>query len=229
MTRPDDRLLAQLRKHYLFADLSDAQMAELRPHLDVRAFDAGERLFDQGDEAASFFLLHRGTIKLFRVSAGGQEKIMRLIQAGQSFAESVMFMGEPRYPVNAQGLKGGQLVSISASAYLRVMQASFASCRTVMARMTERIQSHWDEIEALTLQNTQYRIVHYLLGLVPTKEAASADLSLPTRKGVIASHLGVTPETFSRVLRLLQEDDVIRMQGAQVHIPNVAALRRYSA
>lgn len=229
MSSPDERLLAELRKHYLFADLSDAQMAELRPHLHVRAFEQGETLFDQGDHASSFFMLDRGTIKLFRVSAGGHEKIMRLIQAGQSFAESVMFMGEPRYPVNAQGLTPGRLVSISAPAYMRVMETSFAICRTVMARMTERIQSHWDEIEALTLQNTQYRIVHYLLGLVPTAEAPSADLSLPTRKGVIANHLGVTPETLSRVLRVLQEEDIIRMQGAHVHIPSVSALRRYSA
>lgn len=229
MNGPDEHLLAQLRGHYLFADLSEAQMAQLRAHLQVRAFKKGEVLFDRGDRATAFFMLQRGTIKLFRVSAGGHEKIMRLIQPGQSFAESVMFMDQPRYPVSAQGLAPGLLVAISAAAYLRVMEASFATCRTVMARMTERIQSHWDEIETLTLQNTQYRIIHYLLGLMPAPDAASADLALPMRKGVIASHLGVTPETLSRVLRSLQEENVIRMHGYRVHIPSVAALRRYSA
>lgn len=76
-----------LRTHYLFADLSDAQYAGLLPNIRIREFPAGQVLFHQNDEAASFFLLHRGTVKLYRVSNEGHEKIMRLIQPGQTFAE----------------------------------------------------------------------------------------------------------------------------------------------
>lgn len=222
----DAKALNELDQHYLFAALSGAQRDELLAHTHVREFKAGQLLFSQHDPAHSFFLLRRGEVKLYRVSAEGQEKIMRLIRPAMSFAESVMFMDRPRYPVHAQGVRAGTLLAIDSEAYLNILQASFATCRTVMAKMTERIQAHWDEIESLTLQNSRYRVVHYLLGLVPEGTAGAAEITLPSRKSLIASQLAVTPETLSRTLHALGQEGLITVQDYAVRIPDIGALRR---
>jgi len=221
-----DGLAHELRHHYLFAALTDAQYSRLLAHTRARSFAAGQLLFNQGDKAEAFFLARQGAVKLYRVSADGQEKIMRLIAPGQSFAESVMFMDEPRYPVHAQGVEAGMLVSIESNAYLGILRESFDTCRTVMAQMTQRIQAHWDEIEALTLQNSRYRVVHYLLGLVPGSAGGEAHLTLPSRKALIATQLAVTPETLSRMLHTLSDEGLIEVQDYVIHIPNTAALRQ---
>jgi len=225
MKDPEDAIIQALRTHYLFAGLSDAQHARLLPAIRIRPFSAGQMLFQQGDDASAFFLLHAGSIKLYRLSNDGHEKIMRLIEPGQSFAEGVMFMDRPCYPVHAQGLGAGVLVAIDAAAYLEFMQASFDTCRTVLASMTQRIQAHWDEIEALSLQNSRYRVVHYLLSLAADSDMGPATIRLPAAKSLIAAKLAVTPETLSRILRLLQDEDLIEMQGHRLHIPNMALLR----
>ncbi|HEU4616981.1 MAG TPA: Crp/Fnr family transcriptional regulator [Gammaproteobacteria bacterium] len=217
---------AGLRKHYLFAALSEAQWERIAPRTHVRSFAAGRRLFSQGDAASEFFLLLEGMVKLYRVSAEGQEKIMRMIAPGMSFAESVMFMDEPRYPVHSEGVEAGALVAIECSAYLDILRESFDACRTVMARMTERIQAHWDEIEALTLQNSRYRVVSYLLGLVPEGAASEACVRLPSRKTLIASQLAATPETLSRILHALREEGLIEIRDYDVYMPDITALRR---
>lgn len=216
----------EVRRHYLFAALDEAQCSRLLGHTRIRAFDAGQQLFSQGDEARTFFLVQQGVVKLYRVSPLGQEKVMRLIRGGQSFAESVMFMDEPRYPVYAQGVEAGTLASIDTAAYLDVLRESFDTCRTVMAQMTQRIQAHWDEIEALTLQNSRYRVVHYLLGLVPEGTSGEAHLTLPSRKTLIAAQLAVTPETLSRMLHALSDDGLIEMRDYDVRIPDIATLRQ---
>jgi CRP-like cAMP-binding protein len=213
-------------RHYLFAALSGAQCDELLAHTHTREFKAEQLLFSQDDPARAFFLLRRGEVKLYRVSVEGQEKIMRLIVPSMSFAESVMFMDEPRYPVHAQGVRAGRLLAIESAAYLKILRESFDTCRTVMAQMTKRIQAHWDEIEALTLQNARYRILHYLLGLVPEGATGAADVVLPSRKTLIAAQLAVTPETLSRTLHALHQENAIEMRGYTVHIPDIAALRR---
>jgi CRP-like cAMP-binding protein len=217
---------AGLRTHYLFAALTAPQWARVAPHTHVRAFAAGQRLFSQGDPAREFFMLLEGMTKLYRVSAEGQEKIMRLIRPGMSFAESIMFMDEPRYLVHAEGIEAGKLVAIESAAYLDILRESFDACRTVMARMTERIQAHWDEIEALTLQNSRYRVVTYLLGLVPEGAAGAACVTLPSRKTLIAAQLAATPETLSRILHALREEGLIEIRDYEVRIPDLAALRR---
>ncbi|HET7675979.1 MAG TPA: Crp/Fnr family transcriptional regulator [Gammaproteobacteria bacterium] len=223
---PNDRdLMLELRRHYLFAALSQQQYDALAPHTHTRAFAAGQMLFAQGDIAQSFFLVRRGSIKLYRISAEGQEKIMRMPRAGQSFAESVMFMKEPRYPVYAQGLEDGELLAIESAAYLDMLRESFDTCRTVMAQMTQRIQAHWDEIESLTLQNSRYRVLHYLLKLVPAGAAGTIALKLPSRKSLIAAQLAVTPETLSRILHALNQEGLIELHDYTVRIPDIDALQ----
>lgn len=213
-------------QHHLFSALNADQRSTLRRHMHTREFSAGQLLFSQNDPANAFFLLQEGSVKLYRVSAEGQEKVMRLISPGMSFAESIMFMDRPQYPVHAQGLGKGTLLAIDSAAYLGILRESFDTCRIILAQMTQRIQEHWNEIEALTLQNSRYRVIHYLLGLVPAGQKGAASINLPTRKALIASQLAVTPETLSRTLHALQRDKLIDMHDYAVNIPDLNALHQ---
>lgn len=223
----DSALARELRHHYLFCALSDAQRDRLLASAERRRFSSGEHLFGHGDAAARFFLLRSGCVSLYRLSPEGGEKIMRLIRPPQTFAESILFMDPPRYPVHAEGEEAGELVAFDRDTFLGVLQESFATCRAVMAQMTLRIQAHWDEIETLALQNSRYRVVHYLLGLVSSGAAGRVEVTLPARKMVIAAHVAVTPETLSRTLRTLSDERLIEMAGDEVTILDVESLRRH--
>jgi CRP/FNR family transcriptional regulator, dissimilatory nitrate respiration regulator len=223
----DGVLARELRRHYLFCALSDAQRERLLARSQTRRFVAGERLFRRGDVARQFFLLRRGCVKLYRLSPEGGEKIMRLIRSGQTFAESILFMEAPTFPVHGEGVEDGELVEIHRDTFLGILEESFATCRAVMAQMTARIQAHWDEIETLALQNSRYRVVHYLLGLAPAAVQGRSQVTLPARKMVIAAHLAVTPETLSRTLRALSDEHLIEMAGDELTILDVEALRRH--
>jgi CRP-like cAMP-binding protein len=223
---PGDGLAHELRHHYLFSALSDAERERLLAIAQTRRFAAGECLFSHGDPAAHFFLLRSGSVKLYRLSSEGDEKIMRLIRPSETFAESILFMDTPRYPVHGEVVEAGELVALDRETFLAILQQSFPTCRAVMAQMTLRIQSHWDEIETLALQNSRYRVVHYLLGLLPSDASGRVSLVLPARKAVIAAHVAVTPETLSRTLRTLSEEDLIEVAGDAVTIRDVERLRR---
>jgi len=225
--RVDSLTAHELRHHYLLRALDDAQRGRLLATAEARTFGAGEILFRRGDAARHFFLLRRGLVKLYRLSPEGGEKIMRLIRPSQSFAESILFMDEPAYPVSGAGVEDGELVAVDRDTFLGILEESFATCRAVMAQMTRRIQAHWDEIETLALQNSRYRVVHYLLALAPVGARAGVTVILPTRKAVIAAHVAVTPETLSRTLRALSDERLIEVAGDEVTIFNIEALRRH--
>ena len=74
--KPDNDIERELRHHYLLSALTDLQRARVLDKAQLREFAAGERLFAHGDPAAHFFLLRKGTVKLYRLSPGGHEKIM---------------------------------------------------------------------------------------------------------------------------------------------------------
>jgi CRP-like cAMP-binding protein len=217
----DDALLIELRGHYLFSALTDAQLGRVLATATTRRFSAGEHLFSHHDPATRFFLLRSGGVKLFRTSPEGGEKIMRLIRPGETFAESVLFMDAPQYPVHGAGIESGELIAFDRDAFLEILRNSFAACRAVMAQMSRRIQSHWDEIETLALQNSRYRIVHYLSTLIPANARGPVTVMLPARKMLIAAQLAVTPETLSRTLRILSDERLIVVAGDAVTIPDV--------
>ena len=219
-------LARELRGHYLFSALTDTQRERLLAASQTRSFTAGEHLFQHGDPAQRFFLLRRGCVKLYRLSDDGGEKIMRLIRPGQTFAESILFMEVPTFLVHGEGVEDGEVVELDREAFLDILRESFATCRAVMAQMTARIQAHWDEIETLALQNSRYRIVHYLLALAPATAQGRTRVTLPARKMVIAAHLAVTPETLSRTLRSLSDEGLIAVEGDEVTIPDLEGLRR---
>ena len=224
---PTDELARELRHHYLFSALSEAERERLIASAQVRRFEAGEPLFSLGDAAQRFYLLRAGCVKLYRLSPAGDEKVMRLILPSQTFAESILFMDAPRHPVHGEGLEAGELVGFERAAFLEILEGSFATCRAVMAQMTLRIQAHWDEIETLALQNSRYRVVHFLLGLAPSGARGPVSLTLPARKLVIAAHVAVTPETFSRTLRALSDEGLIEVAGDAVRIPDIERLRHH--
>ena len=222
----DSGLAEELRHHYLFSALSDVELERLLASALTRQFASGERLFRHGEVAEHCFLLRSGCVKLYRLSPEGDEKIMRLIQPSETFAESILFMPSPRYPVHGEGVEAGELMAFDRASFLAILRDSFPTCLAVMAQMTQRIQAHWDEIETLALQNSRYRVTHYLLSLVPPGELGRVTVTLPARKMLIAARVAVTPETLSRTLRALSDEGLIEVSGDSVTLLDVQALRQ---
>lgn len=214
-----------LKNHYLFTALDDAQLSKILAAVTMDSYPKGERLFRRGEPARAFYMVITGKVKLYRLSPDGHEKIMRLLGPGETFAESIMFMDPPRYPVHAEAVESATVAAFSREPFMQLLQESFDTCRAVMAQMTQRIQAHWDEIEALALLNSRYRVVHYLLGLVPEGKKGALVITLPTHKSLIAAQLALQPETLSRLLRSLSDEALIELDGDDVTIPDVDKLR----
>ena len=200
---------------HLFSGLDDAQLERVRRHSHVADLLEGESLFYQGDEANSIFLVLSGRIKLSLMSPEGKEKVIDLVEAGSTFAEALMFLDEPHYPVTATALKSGRVIVISSREFKSMLHESIDSCFLLLGRMSARIRSLIQEIDALSLETGTVRTVNYLLSHAP-EEGDCYDLDIA--KSVIASRLSVKPETFSRILKHLNEQQIVTIDGRRVTI-----------
>lgn len=215
---------SQLRENYLFASLDETQQREIEEHARRKHLEAGEQLFSQSDKADFFWWLEKGRIKLYRLSRDGDQKIMGVAEPSQSFAEGILFMDKPAYPVNAEALSKSTVIGFERETYLRILETSFDTCRGLFRHMVQRTRRHLDEIEALTIQNARYRLVHYLLHLHVDENAKTSTIKLPITKQLIASQLAVRPETLSRLFRELEQEQLISVSGNTIAIINRDAL-----
>ena len=85
-----------------------------------------------------------------------------------------------------------------------------------------------NEIDHLTLHSGAQRVIRYLLDQLPQGVAASPSVRLLVPKHVIASRLGIQPETLSRVLAKLRSENLIDVHDDTIVLNDVAALERHA-
>ena len=210
-----------LSASHLFSGLSQAQLEEVRKHSHCTELDEGKSLFCQGDDVVSFYLVINGKIKLFRVSQEGKEKVVDIVSSGDTFAEALMFMDRPHYPVNATALTSCSVLSINANHFKGMLRESIDTCMLLMGSMSFRLRGLIQEIDILSLNTGTMRIVSYLLQNAPVDQDS---FDLDVAKSVIASRLSVKPETFSRILKNLHLQNILTINGRRVTIHDRKAL-----
>ena len=218
-------LQEELRRIYLFEALSEDQLERLLQSARMQHFKARETVFEAHQPAKRFYLLWHGQVKLFMVSADGDEKVMEIVYPPQTFAEAIMFMQKRVYPLNAQTVSSSELIGFDMKLFLDILQDSQETCFRVMANMSRRLHTRIDDINNLTLHNATYRLVVYLLNQLPEGALELSDIHLGTPKSVIASRLSIQPETFSRILTRLSKKGLISVDGNNISLLDVSGLR----
>ncbi len=210
-----------IEKHPLFSRLTQEQSERVARHARTLTLPEGQILFSQRDPANHFYFVRSGTIKLSRLAPDGNEKVIEFTNPGQTFAEALMFLDAPAYPVNASALTAAELISFDSRDFASMLRESVETCFLLMADMSQRLHGLIAEIDNLSLQTGSCRVASYLLKMAPT-DSDSFTLDIP--KGVMASRLSIKPETFSRILRNFQDNHILSIKGSQVTLLDRNAL-----
>lgn len=218
---------AELRRLPLLSELDENQLVRMRDSRRTIEIGAGETLFHQGESSRHFYYVDAGAIKLFRVSPAGQEKIVEIIRSGQTFAEAVMFFERPLYPVNAEALEKTTLTAFDSAVFMRMLRESTDTCIRLLGTLSMRLHHRVNEIDALSLQNSTLRVVHFLLGRLPDGDEVEKVIELEAAKKIIAARLSIQPETFSRVLHALTDAGAISVDGRRIVVKDEDALEAF--
>ncbi|MDQ1342875.1 MAG: family transcriptional regulator, dissimilatory nitrate respiration regulator, partial [Pseudomonadota bacterium] len=140
---------AELRGHHLFAGLTPPQLQRLLAASHIDECEAGHLLFDRGQPAQSFFVVLDGQVNLVLYSKTGEEKIVDIIAPGQSFAEAVMFMQAPGYPVSAVATVPSQVARFPSREYIAILRESPETCLRMLGHLSQRLHMLIRDIEYL--------------------------------------------------------------------------------
>lgn len=204
-----------VRERAACAALSESERTALARAGRTRTLKRGETLFVAGDDNDACATLIEGALKVAGTDEDGTEHILALIHpAGfigelfQPFAHhDVVALTDSRLCVFARSEMEDALQRhpALAQALLRRSQEDLHESRKLMALTARRGAS--DKIAALILELAQ------AASHSPCHPSASFDL--PLTRGEIAALLGLTIETVSRSLTALEDEGLIRRNGAR--------------
>ncbi len=214
-----------VRRIYLFSGMGDQDFLDVMTQASAVTLAPGQLLFNQGDPASAFYWVAEGVVRLFRASPQGDEKVIELAGANRLFAEATLFMGG-RYPVNAVAQTPSRLVAFDSRAFKDWLARDTERCFRMMAGMSARLHKLVNEIDRLTLMKGADRLLQYLLDHSDPDDTGRQRVEWEAPKQVIASRIGVKPETLSRLLHKLTDQGYIELQGQVLYIRDAEGLRQ---
>lgn len=218
--------LADIRHSYLYEHIDDFNFEYVAEHTKLITLATGERLYAEGEPCHYFYLVHRGILKLFKSSPDGTERIVELIRDKQMFGEDAMFVGE--HSMYADALEPTQLIAFECAAFTTLMQGNAELCFRMLTEMSRRSKKLIDEIGKLTLQGAIQRVAEYLIETGKYSDLSSTiRVNLP--KYVIASRIGVSPETLSRIITKFRSKGMIDCNKGSIMLKNVAHLQQVAS
>jgi CRP/FNR family transcriptional regulator len=213
--------VSALLKHTpLFAGLSEPDIEALQGICSVSKCPRGELLFSDGERAEGFYVVLDGKVKVYKLSAEGKERILHIVHPGGTFAEAAIF-GNGLYPAYAEPLIPSMLLYIPRDGFLQLLATNGRIAINMIAGLSRFLRQFAQQIEELTFKDVPSRLARYLLDLSRGRQMT---VELPISKSQLASNLGTVSETFSRTLRKLSDDDLIRVSGKWVEILDVERL-----
>ncbi|MCW5605691.1 MAG: Crp/Fnr family transcriptional regulator [Burkholderiales bacterium] len=211
----------------LFRELDSADMAQLAASVAEIELPRGTLIFRRGTPCRGFHVVVYGQVKLALQGPQGGEKVVELMGPGQSFGEAVMFLEKP-YMVSAECLVDSKLLHVPREAVFAEIDRDPRFARRMLAGLSRRLHHLIADLEAVSLHSGTQRVIGYLLSQPDEGgDGEARNITLPTRKGIIASRLNVTQEHFSRILHGLVAAGLITVEGRTVRVPDVGRLRAH--
>jgi CRP-like cAMP-binding protein len=188
----------------------------------------GEILFHEGDSCRGLFLVARGKIRIFKVSANGREQVLAIEGPGSSFAELPVFDGG-NYPASASAFEDSEVLFISRKDFQDFCRDHPEVGLKVIAVVGARLRRLVGIIEDLSFSTVRQRLIALLLRLAQASSQRSAEgvhIELTKSQQDLAAELGTVRELISRNLGRLQAEGYLEIDGRNIVVKNLAGLKR---
>lgn len=218
--------LEVLRRVPIFVDLSEAELQFLGERAVPRTYNKGEIIFTEGDPCAGLLVIESGHVRIYKSSPNGREQVLTVEGAGSSVAELPVFDGG-NYPASAASADEAKVLFISKQDFYSLCLVHPQVPLKVLKIVGSRLRKLVGIIEELSFTTVRSRLISLLLRLAAKgkKTQAGIEVQLPPSNQELASQIGTVRELVSRNLSRLQAEELIRVEGKIVIVPDLKRLK----
>lgn len=225
---------AALRSCRLFSELDALTIDLVAGALRPRRFRRGETIFHAGDPGDALFIVAAGSVKItIPPDDGSEPAILTTIESGGFFGELSLLDGAPR-SATAVALDAVETHVLRRDAFEGLVDAEPALRRALLVALTGEIRRLTGQVEDLHFLDLPGRLASHLLRKITAATPGAApdggDLAgehrvpWPFTQAELAGMIGGSRQSVNRSLADLVSDGVLRFDGDDLVIPDVARL-----
>ncbi|WNR45830.1 Crp/Fnr family transcriptional regulator [Paenibacillus roseipurpureus] len=204
-------MLELLKKVPLFAQLNENQLQAIVQISTKRTYKAGTILFSEKETGSVFYMVLSGSVKIYTTSQSGEEKILSICSASESFGELSLIDGKPR-SASAQTLEECVLLTITGQSFLELLRAHFDMTLGIMQELSNRLRDTNQQVYDLTFLDAKSRVIKSLIKMANShgiRKGTLIVIKLVLNYDEISQLAGVTKTVLMQVIRDLEEKKIL--------------------
>ena len=192
------------------APLDSQELAQVSAIMNSVELQAGEPLFDEGEEAGHVYNVTSGTIKVYKLLPDGRRQVTGFLFAGD-------FLGlakQDTYAFSAEAVTPCTLCRFSRHKLEDLMQRLPKIQQRLLGIAGNELAAAQEQMLLLGRKTAREKIASFLLMLAKRarqRGQVEDPVSVPMSRTDIGDYLGLTTETVSRTFTQLKQDGIIQL------------------
>jgi CRP/FNR family transcriptional regulator, cyclic AMP receptor protein len=225
----NDQIRSFLRASPLLRPLDEASIGKLATQVRIGRWARNQTVLRKGDPGNAMMIVASGRVKIVSIAENGRERILNIIEPGESFGEMALLDGEPRC-ADSVAIEPTVALIVGRKQLDGLLQDNLAFVQRVIADLCQRLRKTTSLVEDSLFLDPATRLARRLRALaqdIGTTSEGETDVVLEglTQKD-LADAVGLTRESVNKVLRAWQAEGLVSLERRTVILKNPAALSR---
>lgn len=216
-----------LSRTLLFAGLDRATFQNYCSLTKAKTFSRGEILAAEGDVCTNIGVIEQGQVALQKYTSSGDFSTIALLGPGDFFGEDLIFGSSNIFTFTIEAMTQSEILFVSKETLRSLLDRSPVVLNNFLQILSDRVTAQNSRIALLSQKSLRHKIAFYLLELKHSQHTADHSLdrvTLPVSKEVVAKLLAMPRPSFSRELIAMEEDGLIRVEGRNIWLMDIATL-----
>lgn len=216
------------RHKSIFSSLKGPLLDEILRARVIRNYDKKEIVHHQGNPSFGIFCIQSGLVKVVKTEIPGKQYIIRLAGPGDILGLPTLFTGIP-YLWTAQVVEPATICFLPRDVVVKAAQEDKQMAEKIIQMLSRFvIESEKGRVE-LANGSARQRMAGLLVLLSSrcgAREKRGMRFNLPLSRREIADMVGLRSETAIRVLKEFREDQLLKINGNEIVIVDLARLEK---
>ena len=224
-----DNKISILKEIPLFAGLGEDLLLKIEAISIEKSYKKGEIIILQDTSVEGLYILVSGRLRINRSSEDGRVKVLAILSPGDIIGE-MSLLDDESASATVETMEDSRLILIRKEDF-QAMLLRYPLVTIEIARILgRRLRSADKEIEELAFYSVKNRLIEALIDLAnrhSERTSSGIRVSLRITHQDLADMVGSSRETITRIMNLLERDQLIVNEGGYIVIKDINRLKTY--
>jgi CRP/FNR family cyclic AMP-dependent transcriptional regulator len=206
----------------IFADLDESEMDAMAEAAPMKAYATGDLIYSPHQPLEALFILKKGRIRIFRVSADGRALTTAIINPGTIFGEMVI-VGQRMHDSFAEALDDVVVCVMTRADVQRLLLGDQRIAARISATLGKRLAEVEQRLSDAVFKSVPERLAG-TLAVMGSPRPLGRGLQVQLTHEQLAALAGTSRETTTKVLGEFAEQGLISLGRGRITILDAAAL-----